>query len=153
MDDPLSYLESYGAAWDLYLCIYSVAEIEAGSYYYDIVGHQLINVRPGDHRETMIDALQGLRVPATAAWTLGLMADFPRYQWRYRHEYALRKLYVEAGFIAQELLMLGMSYGLETLVTPAQKDTPYLELHGLSGDRYAPVYTLTMGLSRKGGTG
>jgi hypothetical protein len=106
-------------------------------------------VRPGNHREAMIGVLQGMRSPKTAAWTLGLVADFPRYQWRYRHEHALRRLYVEAGFVGQELLALGLAYNLGTLVTPAQKDSAYLDLHGLTADRYAPVYTLTMGLSRK----
>lgn len=28
------------------------------------------------------------------------------------------------------------------------KDSEYLALHDLSGERFAPVYTLTMGLSR-----
>lgn len=143
----LSYLDSFGSAWDVYLCIYNVEGIEPGSYYYDLCRHELILVKPGCHRDSMIDVLQGMRSPATAAWTLGLVADFPRYQWRYRHEHGLRRLYLEAGIIGQEILILGLSYGLGTLVTPAQKDRPYLELHGLRDDRYAPVYTLTMGLS------
>jgi nitroreductase len=84
----------------------------------------------------------------TAAWTLGMVADFPRYQWRYRHEHGLRRLYMESGVIGQELVVLAMSYGLSTLVTPAQRDRLYLDLHQLSPDRYAPVYTLTMGGSR-----
>lgn len=149
--DPLSFLESYGSAWDVYLCVYDVGGVGPGTYWYDIVDHHLVGVRPGDHREAMVEVLQGMRSPASAAWTLGLVADFPRYQWRYRHEHALRRLWIEAGFVGQELLALGLAYGLGTLVTPAQRDTSYLELHGLSSDRYAPVYTLTMGLSRKQG--
>jgi hypothetical protein len=145
---PMSYLDSFGSAWDIYLCLYSVAGADPGAYRYDILAHELIEVAPGDHRDTMVHILQGMRSPTTAAWTLGLVADFPRYQWRYRHELGLRKLYMESGVIAQELVILGGSYGLSTLVTPAQRDTPYLRLHGLSADRYAPVYTLTMGLTR-----
>jgi len=145
---PLSYLDSYGSAWDFHLCVYDVRGIDPGTYRYDILRHRLIGIRPGDHREAMIDVLQGMHSPATAAWTLGLVADFPRYQWRYRHEHGLRRLYLEAGVIGQELIVLGSSYGLSTLVTPAQKDRPYLELHGLPDDRYGAVYTLTMGQSR-----
>lgn len=144
---PMSYLDSYGSAWDFYVCVYNVETVDPGIYRYELQSHELTSVRPGDHREAMIDALQGMRSPATAAWTLGLIADFPRYQWRYRHEHGLRRLYLEAGILGQELLILGMSYGLCTLVTPAQKDRPYLDLHGLPHDRYSPVYTLTMGLS------
>jgi SagB-type dehydrogenase family enzyme len=145
---PLSYLDSYGSAWDFYLCVYNVAGIEPGVYRYEVLDHELTAVRPGQHRTAMIDILQGMHSPATAAWTLGLVADFPRYQWRYRHEHGLRRLYIESGMVSQELIILGMSYGLSTLVTPAQKDGAYLALHELSPDRFAPVYTLTMGLSR-----
>lgn len=146
--DPATYLDCYGAAWDFYLCVYKVDGAEPGVYRYDVLNHELIGVRPGDHRDAMIDVLQGMHSPATAAWTLGLVADFPRYQWRYRHEHGLRRLYLEAGVLGQQLIVLAMAYGLNTLVTPAQKDRAYLALHDLPEDRFAPVYTLTMGLSR-----
>lgn len=148
LDEPLSYLDSYGSAWDIYLCVYGVAGLDPGVYRYDPGAHDLTSIRPGDHRAAMIDVLQGMRSPATAAWTLGLVADFPRYQWRYRHEHGLRRLYLEAGVLGQELIILGMSYGLSTLVTPAQRDRPYMALHDLPEDRFAPLYTLTMGWSR-----
>lgn len=147
-EDPLSYLMSYGSAWDFYVSVYDVNGLDPGVYRYHVIDHELSAVRPGDHREVMTEILQGMRSPATAAWTLGLVADFPRYQWRYRHEQGLRRLYLESGMLAQELLILGMSYGLSTIVTPAQKDRLYLELLELPSDRFAPVYTLTMGWSR-----
>ncbi|MEO3818599.1 SagB/ThcOx family dehydrogenase [Plantactinospora sp. B24E8] len=145
---PMSYLDSYGSAWDFHVCVYDVAGVEPGAYRYDIRTHELISVRPGNHRQAMTDVLQGMRSPATAAWTLGMVADFPRYQWRYRHEHGLRRLYLESGILGQQLVVLGSAYGLSTLVTPAQRDRPYLALHGLTEDRYAPVYTLTTGWSR-----
>lgn len=147
-DQPLSYLDSFGSAWDCYVTAYGVDSLPEGAYRYDLTRHQLLSVRPGNHREAMSDILQGMRSPATAAWTIGLVADLPRYQWRYRHEHALRRLWFEAGLIGQELIVLGASYGLSTLVTPAQKDRPYLSLHQLDDRRYTAVYTLTMGMSR-----
>jgi SagB-type dehydrogenase family enzyme len=145
---PLSLLDSYGSAWDFYVCAYNIAGLEPGIYRYGVSEHDLTCIRPGDHRAAMVNVMQGMRSPATAAWTLGLVADFPRYQWRYRHEHGLRRLYMESGILAQELLILAMAYGLSTLVTPAQRDRPYMELHELSPDRFAPIYTLTMGWSR-----
>jgi len=145
---PLSYLNSFGSAWDFHVCVFAVDGVPPGAYRYDMLRHELVEVRPGDHREAMSGILQGMWSPRSAALTLGLVADFPRYQWRYRHEHGLRRLYVESGIIAQELTVVGSAYGLSTLVTPAQKDTSYLDLHGLSNDRYAPVYTLTMGRDR-----
>ncbi len=146
--EPLSYLNSFGSAWDFHVCVFDVDGVPPGAYRYDIRRHQLVEVRRGDHREAVSQILQGMWSPRSAAWTLGLVADFPRYQWRYRHEHGLRRLYVESGIIAQELTTLAGAYGLSTLVTPAQKDSAYLELCGLSADRYAPVYTLTMGRDR-----
>src|SRR5207302_1276946 len=70
---PLSYLDSYGSAWDFYLCVYAVTGVEPGVYRYDVAGHQLVAVHPGDHRAAMTDTLQGMHSPATAAWTLGLV--------------------------------------------------------------------------------
>jgi SagB-type dehydrogenase family enzyme len=148
-DEPLSYLDSFGSAWDIHICVYSVDGLEPGTYRYDILRHELRAVRLGDHRDAMIDVLQGMHSPATAAWTIGLVADFPRYQWRYRHEHGLRRIWFESGIIGQELIVVGSSYGLNTLVTPAQKDRPYLALHGLDDRRYASVYTLTMGRARR----
>ena len=147
-EEPLSYLDSFGSAWDVHATVYSVDGLPAGAYRYDLAEHRLLAVNPGDHRSAMTDVLQGMRSPATAAWTVGLVADLPRYQWRYRHEHALRRLWFEAGLIGQELIVLGSAYGLSTLVTPAQKDRPYLSLHQLDDRRYAAVYTLTMGMSR-----
>ena len=136
-------------AWKVCLCIYAVEGVEPGTYWYRATTHDLQSVTPGDHRSEMIPVLQGMRSSSSAAWTLGLVADFPRYQRVLPEETGLRSLYTQAGVIAQEIIVLGGSYGLSTLVTPAQQDTPYLRrLHGLSRSRYGPIYTLTMGLSR-----
>lgn len=144
-DEPLSYLRSFGSAWDFYLCAYAVDGLEPGVYRYDVEPHRVIEVRRGDHRETMVNLLQGMASPRTAAWTLAMVADFPRYQWRYRHEHGLRRLYLESGIIAQELVVLAESYGLSSLVTPAQKDRGLLDLLDLDRIRYSPIYTVTSG--------
>ena len=87
---PLSYLDSFGSAWDFHVCVFALDGVAPGAYRYDIRRHELVEVRPGDHRDAMAGILQGMWSPRTAAWTLGLVADFPRYQWRYRHEHGLR---------------------------------------------------------------
>lgn len=146
--DAATYVDSYGLAWDVCVCVYNVDGVEQGAYRYRLDRHELALVRPGDHREAMTSVLQGMHSPATAGWTLGLVADCARYQWRHRDERALRRLYLETGVLAQELIILGESYGLSTLVTPAQQDRPFLGLHGFTADRHAPMYTLTMGFNR-----
>jgi SagB-type dehydrogenase family enzyme len=150
-EQPLSYLESFGSAWDFYVCVYNVEGVEPGVYRYDILSHELRSIRPGQHRQKMITCLQGMRSPSTAAWTVSLVADFPRYQWRYRHEHGLRRLYLEAGIIGQDLIILGSSYGLSSLISPAQSDRLHLDLHRLPRERYSPLTTLTMGRARRTG--
>lgn len=142
-----------GSAWDVYVCVLDVDGLEAGAYRYDLEDHALAMVRPGDHRAELVSILQGMNAPSTAAWMIVLVADFPRSQWLHPHEDGLRRLYVESGLLAQELIILGSSYGLGTLVTPAQKDSPMLALLELPADRYAPVYTLTMGPLSPAGAG
>jgi nitroreductase len=147
--DPLAYLSASSAiAFRFTVCAYGVSGLDPGIYLYDLETHELLSRRTGDHRERMCDLLQGMQAPRSAAWTISLVVEFPTLQWRYRHEHALRRLYCRAGFIGQELLVLGSAYGLGTLVTPAQKDTAFLELHRLDPVRFAPVYTLTMGWPR-----
>lgn len=133
--------------WAIGVCVYNVEGVPAGSYRYDPHAHLLHAVQPGDHREEMIHVLQGMRSPSSAGWTIGLIADFERAQQAMPHEAGLRSIYTQSGVIAQELIVLAGSYGLSTLVTPAQIDSAYLALHGLTRDSYGPIYTLTMGLS------
>jgi SagB-type dehydrogenase family enzyme len=147
---PLSYLDSYGSAWDIGVMIYAVEGWQSGSYRYDVRGHRLHLVRAGDFREEMVDVLQGLASPRSAAITIGLVANADVYQWRYRHEHALRRLYLESGHVAQMLIVLGAGYELKTLVTPAQRDSDFLDLHGYEAIRHMPIYTLTMGRTRGG---
>jgi len=136
------------AVWTIGVCIFNVAGIASGAYRYSPHTHQLHEATPGDHRQTMIGILQGMRSPASAGWTLGLIADFTRAQQVMPHEAGLRSLYTQSGVLAQELIVLAGSYGLSTLVTPAQIDSSYLALHGLTRDEHGPIYTLTMGQSR-----
>src|SRR5947209_95092 len=48
-DRPLSYLDSFGSAWDLHVCVFAVDGVAPGAYRYDIRRHELIEVRPGEH--------------------------------------------------------------------------------------------------------
>lgn len=136
------------SVWEFCVCVYNVAGLAPGAYRYRPGTHRLHLTHPGDLRDAMTGVLQGMRSPHSAGWTLGLVADFARGQRAQPHEMGLRNLYTEAGIIAQELIVLGGSYQLGTLVTPAQQDSEYLRLHDLPRSRYGPIYTLTMGLSR-----
>ncbi|GAA3296812.1 SagB/ThcOx family dehydrogenase [Dactylosporangium vinaceum] len=142
---PLDYFRSHGSAFDFYTVVYGVGDIPPGVYRYHLAAHQLDLVTPGEHREEMVQTILGMRGPYTAACTVSIIVDFPRYQWRYRHERALRHLYMAAGRLGQRLIIVGESLGLGTLPTPATRDRRFAALHRLDERRQAPMYTFTMG--------
>ncbi len=144
-NNPLEWLSSHGTAFDFYVVNFRAQGLARGVHLYDLETESLSAVRLGDFREQMCRALIGMRAPETAAWTIVVVADFAQYQWRYRHERALRHLYMAAGRVAQRLIVVGESVGLGSLPTPAAADELLCDLLDIDPDRQAPVYTLTMG--------
>jgi SagB-type dehydrogenase family enzyme len=142
---PIDYLRSYGIAFDFHLAVFDVESIEPGIYRYDIVNHRLLQRRTGNFREEITSILVGMQSPMTASWTLIISADIPRYQWRYRHEHALRNLYIGSGRVAQLLILLAQAYGFGSVPTPAMLDSACGELFGMDPASEIPIYTITMG--------
>jgi SagB-type dehydrogenase family enzyme len=143
--DNLDYLRTHGIAFDFHVVAYGVEGLEPGVYGYRVAQHELVLQRAGDFRQAMRSVLIGMKAPDTASWTLFMSADFLQYQWRYRHERALRHLYMTSGRLAQRLLVVAQAYRLGTLPTPATRDAETIELLQLDAFRQAPLYTLTMG--------
>ena len=143
--DELDYLQTHGVGFDFYLVIYSVAGLNPGVYRYDVANHTLVQQKTADLRAKMKSILIGMKSPETASWTFIITADFAQYQWRYRHERALRHLYMASGRVGQRMITVGSSYRFGTLPTPAMCDLNCCKLLDLDLSRQAPVYTLTMG--------
>ncbi|NIA72316.1 SagB/ThcOx family dehydrogenase [Pelagibius litoralis] len=141
------YLKTHGLAFDFYMILYNVEGKQSGVYFYRPVEQDLVEVRPGDFRQEMTRMLIGQTAPLSASWTAVFVADFPRYQWRYRHDRGLRHLYIDAGWVGQELIWAGMQFGLGALPTPATRDSDLCDLLKVDPCRYAPIYTLTFGQS------
>lgn len=144
-ETQLDYLRSYGIAFEFHLAIFNVASIPPGIYRYDINQHKLIEHRLGKFGDEMASLLVGMQSPRTASWTIVMSTDFARYQWRYRHEHALRNLYMGAGRVAQLLILLAQAYDIGSVPTPATLDLKCCELFGMDPAREVPVYTITMG--------
>jgi SagB-type dehydrogenase family enzyme len=156
-EDPLAAFVSFGACTEVYLLSFRVDELPVGVYHYGIDQHALTRVSTRDLHKDLVSWVHGQVPPMTAAWTLVLVADYGRYQWRYRHERALLNLYVDAGRIAQWLIIAARQHGLQTFPTPAFKDSELAQaLHLPEPARAGPLYTLTMGVPRsrpRGDTG
>ncbi|GII75865.1 hypothetical protein Sru01_08470 [Sphaerisporangium rufum] len=125
--DPQRFLFSYGAAFDYYVGVYDVAGVEPGIHLYDPFTHALDDLGTvrgeAETRAACKELFIGQRQVDTAAATVFVVADFPRYQWRYRHERGLRNLYFDSARVAQALILVATACGLQTWLTPAVRDS------------------------------
>jgi nitroreductase len=58
----------------------------------------------------------------------------------------LRNLYIDAGRVAQQLLLIAGAYAIGSFMTPALRDRALAALLHLDPARQAPLYSVTMGL-------
>jgi SagB-type dehydrogenase family enzyme len=154
--DPVALLTSLGCAFDLYLVAYDVTGLDPGVYRYLPVEHELIG-RPLDGapgpepatdtaalRELMRRVLIGQPAPLTAAASVCVVAEFERYQWRYRHERALRLLYIDAGRVMAYLQGTATAFGKSTHITPAARDSRAAEFFGYDPASRQLLYSLSL---------
>jgi SagB-type dehydrogenase family enzyme len=144
-EHPLEALKSIGSAFDTYVVSYNVGGLEPGCYFYEPERHLIELNEPGDHSSRFEEMLIGQPSPRKASAAILLVADFPRYQWRYRHERALRLLYFEVGRLMQYLLVAATAAGMATHVTPAMRDSDVLAFLGLPSSANQAMYCLTLG--------
>jgi SagB-type dehydrogenase family enzyme len=142
---PLEALQSIGSAFDTYVLSYDMTGLSHGCYFYEPERHMVELRKSGQHQAKFEELLIGQPSPRRASAAILLVIDFSRYQWRYRHERALRSLYFEAGRLMQHLLVAATAQGMLTHVTPAMKDTAVLEFLGLPKKTYQAAYCLTLG--------
>lgn len=142
----LGYLQSFGVAFDYFLAIYNIEDIIPGIYYYDIFDHQLIEIKKGNFRENIIKNLYNQRTPEKANLTIFLTVDFQQYLWRYRHERALRNIYIESGRIFQRLIFVGTVLNYGFFLTPAVLDSQMSDLLDLDETRQYVLYSASIGI-------
>jgi SagB-type dehydrogenase family enzyme len=143
--DPRSLLISVGAAFDVYVLVFALEGLDSGAYHYELEPPGLSLKRLGNLREEARTALAGQPDPTNAAATILLVADFDRYHWRYRHERALRNLYLECGRLMQPLVLTATGLGLRTGITPAIRDELIAPLLALDNGNWQALHTLTIG--------
>lgn len=141
-------LETFGVGIDVMLIAYSVDGVEPGAWDLDVLGHRLHLRHAADLRESMVDIMCGMSAARSAAATLIFVADFDQWRFRYRHERALRDLYIEVGRIAQNVIVAAEIFDLGCLITPATNDAVLSTLLGVDGLRRAPLYTVTLGVKQ-----
>lgn len=95
-------LQSFGSGLDLCVVARRVTGMPPGTYDYSVAQHALRPV-PAATARVGSNEPGSPAAPAGASAEVLIVASFQRYQWRYRHERALRRLYIDAGTLAWSL--------------------------------------------------
>jgi SagB-type dehydrogenase family enzyme len=138
-------LHGVGFAFDPFLAVFDVKYLEPGIYYYNISEDRLKLIKPGMFRREVCSGLIGHEQALTASLTAFLTVDFRRFQWRYRHERALRNLYFDSGRMAQYFILVATAYGIKTHITPATVDDELSSLLDTHQDERQVFHTITLG--------
>jgi SagB-type dehydrogenase family enzyme len=138
--------------WKFGLVCLDVRDLFDGKYLYDVATHRirLLDDAEAGLRTHLVSTFQGMPSPKTASLLLTMVLDVDDLRGENYGEMTLRVAYLEAGRLAQEVLVVGEALGLGTLVTPAHKDTEILELWDLHEARYLPIYSLLVGPRARG---
>ncbi|KIP53327.1 hypothetical protein SD72_03560 [Leucobacter komagatae] len=129
--DHRQAMVNFGSSLDIYVVVFAISELESGVYRYNVTSHSLGLVAAGDYRGETQAALVGQPAPRTAAVTLFYVSDVYRHQWRYRHERALRGLWIDTGKAVNEMLWTLALRNISPHISPALGDDVALKLLGL----------------------
>jgi SagB-type dehydrogenase family enzyme len=142
-------LISFGVAFDFFVVAFNVEDLTGGVYAYIPESHEVSLLQEGDFRAQVTEIIAKQKPPMTAAFTVFLVVDYQQAIWRYRHERALRNIYIEAGRIVQRLIWGAESVGLGCFPTPAISDSKAANLLKIADrGRWNAIYSLTVGPSR-----
>lgn len=148
-------LRSYPSGGALYpvevypLVTHAGPELETGLYYYVPDKHALRLLEHDSEaatraREDLFDVFEGSGDPSTASVTFVLTGDF----WRCRAKYgprSYRNLLLEAGHLAQNLLLTAEAMDKVAVPLASYRDGPVNDYLGIDGTEEAVVYAVSVG--------
>jgi len=128
---------------DLYVTVHTVEDVTAGLYYFDPLEHGLRLLREGDLRPELNTGMYLEAVHASSACFL-IAATFARTTFKYG-ERGYRFALLEAGHIAQNLLLAATAAGLASVPVGGFVDDDLNALIGVDGVSNAVLYTVLVG--------
>ncbi|HWQ12914.1 MAG TPA: SagB family peptide dehydrogenase [Roseiflexaceae bacterium] len=143
---PLSMTPSGGARnpYEAYVYARRVAGLEPGMYHYAAIDHTL-GALPAAVLPPISVLLSGQTWADPAAALLLLVARFERTMWKYAHPSAYRVALIEAGHIAQNVLLAATARGLAAAPTAALDDRAVDCTLGLTDLTEAAIYAVVIG--------
>lgn len=147
-ENKLNLLKSYGVAFDFYIVVYSVENLVSGIYQLDVINLDLVLIREGNFRNKMNDCLWNQQAPLSACYSIVMSIDFDQYQYRYKHERALRNLFIEVGRISQYVVIEAEKFNVKSLTTPAMNDIDISNMLNINPLLNYPIYSITQGYAK-----
>lgn len=143
---PLKTTPSAGARnpYEAFVYARNVKGLKKGIYHYSALDNTLGLIRDGD-LPTIGDILAVQPWFDNAAILIMLVANFERTMWKYPHPTGFRVVLLEAGHIAQNILLAATANGLSSAPTCAVSDSLAQNLLDLDPITQALIYTVAIG--------
>ncbi len=144
---PIKMTPSGGARnpYEAYVCARSVEGLAPGVYHYAGVDNSLAPVQ-GGQLPKLSDLVGAQQWFEHAGALILLVANFRRTMWKYPHPGGLRVVLIEAGHIAQNMLVCAAHHGLAAAPTCAVSDEPLERLLGLDPAEQAVLHAVALGI-------
>lgn len=150
VDLPLKMTPSGGARnpFEAYVCARRVEGLAPGVYHYSAM-ERTLGLVSSAAPPAFGDLLAGQGWASDAAAVVFLVANFERPMWKYHDGTAYRVTAIEAGHIAQNIILVATSHGLVANPTGAMDFRRVEQTLGVEGLTKAVLYCLVIGVPRE----
>ncbi|MHC4740568.1 MAG: SagB/ThcOx family dehydrogenase [Planctomycetota bacterium] len=138
---------SAGALYPIetYVIANDVRKLESGVYHYSIKEHKLEEIGRGDFRRQITAAALGQQMCGAAAAVFVWSAVFERCKWKYGQR-AYRYIYLDAGHVAENLMLAAVSLNLGSCEIGALFDDEVNAIVGIDGVEESTILMAAVGV-------
>jgi SagB-type dehydrogenase family enzyme len=147
VDLPLKMTPSGGGRnpYEAYVCVRNIAGLAPATYHYSALERTLGVVGEGPP-PSFPSLLAGQQWTSPAAAVVFLVANFERVMWKYQDPHGYRVVMMEAGHIAQNIMLVATRHGFVANPSGAFTRVAVEETLGVGGAGQSVVYALVLGV-------
>jgi len=147
VDLPLKMTPSGGGRnpYEAYVCVRNVTGLPPGTYHYSALDRTLGVVGEGAP-PPFPTLLAGQQWTSTAAAVIFLVANFERPMWKYQDPHGYRVVMMEAGHIAQNIMLVATHYDFVANPSGAFSRSAVEETLHVGGVTQSVLYALVLGV-------
>jgi SagB-type dehydrogenase family enzyme len=145
---PMTMTPSGGARnpYEAFVFARAVESLPTGTYHYSALGHSLAPVATAEPFPRLGAVLGGQEWFDDAGAIVVLVASLQRTMWKYPHPGGLRVVLIEAGHVAQNMLLCAARHGLAAAPTCALADGLIERLTGADRVTQAACHAVALGV-------